>query len=178
MTRRQQAPSATVPASRLVQRLKIWTLFASMLVLGAGALWWSLTELVGAARGLARGAPLLELSAMDVRSLFAGLGMLTLATLCVPIGPGRPGPRRSHRRAAKPRIDWPLVIMGTALVLILFCLFGPPFVMIAAGEVATRYGYRLCPDPANEHRAPTRWMRAASRGRCPKSWEEARRMLP
>lgn len=177
MTRRQQVTPVATPSSMFVQRLKIWTLFVSMLVLGVGVVWWSLSELIGAVRGLARGAPLLELSAMDVRGLFAGLGVLTLASLCVPIGPaGAPLPR-SHRRVAKPRVDWPAMIMGTALILILLCLVAPPFVMIAADGAATRYGYRLCPDPADEHRAPTRWVRAASGGRCPTTWEEARRML-
>lgn len=178
MTHRQQAPPVAAPPSALAQRLKIWALFMSMLILGAGAVWWSLTELIGAARGLARGAPLLELSAMDVRGLFAGLGVLTLATLCVPIRPRGPLPRRSHRRAAKPRIDWPAVIMGTALILILLCIVAPPFAMIAAGEAAAHHGYRRCPDPADEHHAPTRWSLEASGGRCPESWEEARRMLP
>lgn len=147
-----------------------------MLVLGAGAVWWSLTDLIGAARGIASGAPLLELSAMDVRGLFAGLGVLALAPLCVPIGASGPLLRRSHRRVAKPRFEWPANLMGTALILILLCLVSPPLVMMTPGDAAARHGYRLCPDPADEHRPPMRWARAVAGGRCPTSWKEARRM--
>lgn len=161
-----------------MQRLKIWLLFAFMLVLGTGVVWWSLTDLVDAARGLATGAPLLELSSMDVRGLLAGLGVLALVPLCVPIGVPGPQLRRSHRREPAKRFDWPAMLMGTALILILLCLVAPPVVMIAAGEAAGRHGYRLCPDPADEHRPPMRWARTAPGGRCPASWREAQRMLP
>jgi hypothetical protein len=146
-----------------------------MAVGGGGAVWLALHDLLALAHGLAMQAPLVELSSVDVRGLLVGLGLLVLAPLCRPLAP-TPKPTRRHRRAPRKRIDWRALWFGSAFMLVVLGMITPPFAAMAIGRVAMTHGYRLCPDPDDEHRPPMRWATVGSR--CPTSWRDAKRMLP